>query len=81
VSATVWNEGTAAVGEVEVELNGVLVTLPGIPPGGRAEAAVRFDSGPVGGVSLKIDPNNRILESNEDDNEFQISFTPPPPCE
>ncbi len=81
VVATVWNEGTAASGEVEVELNGVLVILPSIPPGGNAAATVHFDSGPLGGVSLKIDPNHRILESSEDDNEYQIFFTPPPPCE
>jgi subtilase family serine protease len=81
VRAVVWNDGRTASGEVEVELNGVRVTLPGIPPGGSAEAAVRFDSGPLGGVSLKIDPNHRILESNEEDNEFHISFTPPPQCE
>jgi len=81
VSARVRNEGVAASGEVEVELNGVLTTVPSIPPGGDVDAVVRFEAGPVGGVSLKIDPKNRIPESDEENNEFAIWFTPPPPCE
>lgn len=80
VTAQVKNNGQGPAGPFEVQINGSLTTVNGLPAGQQSAATVQFPAGPVGGVNVVVDPTNQIAETNETNNTYQIFFTPPPPC-
>lgn len=80
VTVQVKNNGQGPAGPFEVQINGSLTTVNGLPAGQQSAATVQFPAGPVGGVNVVIDPTNQIAETNETNNTYQIAFTPPPPC-
>jgi hypothetical protein len=80
ITVRVNNIGTGDAGPFDVTINGQKAHVYGIPAGESADAVVRFDSGPIGGVEIEIDPGNQVMESDKENNRFFIVFTPPPPC-
>jgi hypothetical protein len=81
VSVRVKNEGTGSAGEFATEINGDdSAVTTSLAAGNETDAIVSFTSGPVGGVNAQADVNQQVDESNEDNNSYQIVFTPPPPC-
>lgn len=51
-----------------------------LPSGEQVQARFDFEAGPVGSILAVIDPDDQVFESDEENNEFQIIFTPPPRC-
>jgi hypothetical protein len=80
VRGWVKNIGDGNAGPFEVEINSAMTTLPGLQSGIGAWASVPFKSGPVGGVNINVDPNNKVQETDKSNNKYQIIFTPPPHC-
>jgi hypothetical protein len=76
----VKNIGDGNSGSFDVKINGGMTTLPALRSGIGAWASVPFDSGPVGGVEINVDPDNKIQETDKSNNQYQIIFTPPPHC-
>lgn len=81
--SSVWisNLGSLPAGPFEVSVNGNILLFEGeIFPGDRSELQFNgFNSTP----QIQIDPNNKIEESNEANNEFTQrlpELTPPPRC-
>ncbi|MCA9992261.1 MAG: hypothetical protein KDE29_14830 [Anaerolineales bacterium] len=81
VNAMINNVGSGDAGPFAVRINGERTTVAGIPAGGSAQATINFSTGPAAGVQIEIDPDNAVAESNEENNELLLSFTPPPPCD
>lgn len=54
--------------------------VDGLPRGEQVEVRAEFDSGPVGSIPAFIDSENQVEESDEENNEVLIMFTPPPKC-
>lgn len=80
VSVSVDNFGVGDAGPFEVTINNGTTNLDGLGSLGEAEAAVSFESGPVGGIDAEVDSAQQVVESDESNNNYMILFTPPPPC-
>lgn len=81
VSVRVKNEGTGDAGEFATEINGDdSAVITALAAGDETDATISFASGPVGSVEAQADVKQQVNESNEDNNSYQILFTPPPPC-
>ncbi len=80
VRAWVQNLGSGRSEAFEVELQGQQVEMAGLESGEGAYAIVTLPTGPVGSVKISADPRNQIEETVEDNNTYEIMFTPPPPC-
>ena len=80
VRGWVKNIGDGNAGPFEVEINSGMTSLPGLQSGIGAWASVPFESGPVGGVNINVDPNHKLPETDKSNNQYQIIFTPPPHC-
>lgn len=81
VSVRVKNSGTGNAGEFATEINGDdSAVISELAAGSEQDATVRFTSGPVGGVNAQADVKQQVAESDEENNGYQIIFTPPPPC-
>lgn len=80
VSVSVDNFGVGDAGPFEVSINNGTDQIDGLGSLGEAEAAVSFESGPVGGIDAEVDSAQQVVESDESNNSYMILFTPPPPC-
>jgi hypothetical protein len=80
ISVHVQNIGAAEAGHFVVEINRLRTTVDALKAGSSQDAVVEFQAGPVGGVDAKVDVDNEVQESQEGNNYFSITFTPPPPC-
>lgn len=81
VSVRVKNSGSGDAGEFATEINGDdSAVISELAAGSEKDATITFTSGPVGGVNARADINQQVTESNEDNNGYEIMFTPPPPC-
>ena len=81
VAVRVKNTGIGDAGQFATEINGdESAVITQLATGAETEAVVSFTSGPVGGVNAEADVKQEVAESNEDNNSYQIIFTPPPPC-
>lgn len=80
VSIGVVNGGAAVVEPFQLEVNNSVVEVMGIAAEATSEGVIRFEAGPVGGINAAVDSTDVIAESDESNNEYQILFTPPPPC-
>ena len=81
VSVRVKNSGQGDAGEFATEINGDdSAVIPALAAGAETDAAISFTNGPVGSVQAQVDVKQQVAESNEDNNGYQIMFTPPPPC-
>lgn len=80
ITAHLKNNGLADAGPFEVEINGAIANVAGLPAGQEGDAITQFPAGPIGGVNITADPTNQIAESDETNNSYNIVFTPPPPC-
>jgi CARDB len=80
VSVSVDNFGVGDAGPFEVTINNGTTNLDGLGSLGEAEAAVSFSAGPIGGINAEVDSAQQVAESDESNNSYMITFTPPPPC-
>jgi hypothetical protein len=80
ISLNIQNRGRADAGPFNVTINDQPARVEGIPAGEADNAVIPFEAGPVGMIRAVIDPDEAIAESDRDNNEFYILFTPPPPC-
>ncbi len=81
VSVRVKNVGESDAGQFATEINGDdSAIISQLDAGDETDATIIFSAGPVGGVNAEADVQQQISESNEDNNSYQIVFTPPPPC-
>ena len=80
ISLNIQNRGGADAGPFNVTINDQPARVEGIPAGGAVNAEIPFEAGPVGMIRAEIDPKGMVAESDRDNNEFYILFTPPPPC-
>ncbi len=80
VSVSIDNFGVGDAGPFEVTINNDTTNLDGLGSLGEAEAAVSFESGPVGQISAEVDSAQQVVEVDESNNSYMIVFTPPPPC-
>ena len=80
VSVSVDNFGVGDAGPFEVTINNGTTNVDGLGSLGEVDTAVSFEAGPVGGVNAEVDSAQQVFESDENNNEFMIVFTPPPPC-
>ena len=80
ISVPVQNIGEADAGHFTVAINRLRTTVESLKAGSSQDVVVEFQAGPVGGVDAKVDVDGEIKESNEANNYFSITFTPPPPC-
>lgn len=80
IRGQVKNAGTGRAGVFDVQINGELSSINGLESGIGAYTGVTFNKGPVGAINILADPQNQILESDNNNNSYQIIFTPPPPC-
>lgn len=81
ISVQINNLGVVDAGSFQVDINGTISTVPGIPAGGNATATAQFDEGPIGSIEIIVDPNNELPESDEANNIYMLLFTPPPECD
>jgi hypothetical protein len=80
ISVSVDNFGVGSAGPFEVTINNQTTYLAGLGSLEEAEAAVSFESGPVGGINAEVDSAQQVVEVDETNNTYMIVFTPPPPC-
>lgn len=80
VAVSIDNFGVGDAGPFEVTINNDTTNLDGLGSLGEAEAAVSFESGPVGGINAEVDSAQQVVEVDETNNTYMIVFTPPPPC-
>ena len=81
VAVRVKNIGDADAEQFATEINGDdTAVITKLAAGADTQAVITFPSGPVGGVNAEADVKQEVAESNEDNNSYQIIFTPPPPC-
>lgn len=80
VAVSVDNFGVGDAGPFEVTINDQATNLDGLGSLGEVEAAVSFESGPVGGINAEVDSAQQVVEVDETNNSYMIVFTPPPPC-
>lgn len=76
------NAGPGDAGAFQVKINNSFIAqVEGVAAGSYQDIRVTFESGPVGGILVEADYRCQVYESNEENNGFQLAFTPPPPCE
>ncbi len=80
ISVSVDNFGVGSAGPFEVTINNQTANLAGLGPLEEGEAAVSFESGPVGGINAEVDSAQQVVEVDETNNSYTIVLTPPPPC-
>ncbi len=80
VAVSIDNFGVGDAGPFEVTINNGTTNLDGLGSLGEAEAAVSFESGPIGGINAEVDSAQQVVEVDETNNTYSIMFTPPPPC-
>lgn len=80
VAVSIDNFGVGDAGPFEVTINNGTTNLDGLGSLGEAEAAVSFESGPVGQINAEVDSAQQVVEVDETNNTYMIVFTPPPPC-
>ncbi|MAT95524.1 MAG: hypothetical protein CL608_00030 [Anaerolineaceae bacterium] len=80
VAVSIDNFGVGDAGPFEVTINNGTTNLDGLGALGEAEAAVSFESGPVGSINAEVDSAQQVVETDETNNTYMIMFTPPPPC-
>lgn len=81
VAVSVDNFGVGNAGPFAVTINDQTTNVDGLGSLGEVEAAVSFESGPVGQIDAEVDSAQQVAESDESNNTYMIVFTPPPPCE
>lgn len=80
VAVSIDNFGVGDAGPFEVTINNDTTNLDGLGSLGEVEAAVSFESGPVGQINAEVDSAQQVVEVDETNNTYMIVFTPPPPC-
>ena len=80
INVPVRNIGEADAGHFAVEINHLRTTVESVKAGNSQDAIVEFQEGPVGGINAVVDVDHEVQESIEGNNNFYITFTPPPAC-
>lgn len=80
LTMTVHNIGFGTLLPFITTINGQEISLAGIANGATKDVTISFANGPIGSIDAEVDSDQEIVESNESNNEYRISFTPPPPC-
>jgi hypothetical protein len=80
VAVSIDNFGVGDAGPFEVTINNDTTNLDGLGSLEEVEAAVSFESGPVGQINAEVDSAQQVVEVDETNNTYMIVFTPPPPC-
>lgn len=80
IIASLGNIGSSGAGAFVVKIRDQYVSVEGLPAGSWVDTSVSFEKGPLGGMDIRVDFYNDVLESDESNNFYNILFTPPPPC-
>ncbi|MFQ5943248.1 MAG: CARDB domain-containing protein [Anaerolineales bacterium] len=74
------NIGAGDAASFQIQVWDQLSRVDSLSQGEQVEVRADFESGPVGSIPATIDSENEIEESDEENNEILIVFTPPPKC-
>lgn len=80
VRVPVQNIGNSDTGSFIVDIHSKFFPVSTLPAQEEIVLTREFSRGPVGAVFVFADSNQQVVESNEDNNEFRIIYTPPLYC-
>jgi hypothetical protein len=80
IRVPVQNIGNSDAVSFIVDIHSKFFSVSTLPPQEEIVLTREFSRGPVGAVFIFADSNQQVVESNEDNNEFIIIYTPPLYC-
>jgi hypothetical protein len=74
------NAGGRDASEFAIQVWDQTEIIDALPSGEQVQVRFDFESGPVSNIPAVIDSEDQVFESDEENNELLIIFTPPPRC-